>query len=123
MQMLLLKAEMYIFTNIEDMYKQKRISIPIGEPEDVVEKAKQALHAQIASKQRGSQASDAAEEDETSIQEDAELENELEGLSLPIQSTSASIWNPPFNFLISCFFLLFHLSSFHTLTFYSVLHL
>ena len=52
-----------------------------GEPEDVVEKAKEALHAQIASKQRGSQASD-TDDDDASLQEDAELENELEGLCL-----------------------------------------
>ncbi|XP_030836511.1 neurobeachin isoform X4 [Strongylocentrotus purpuratus] len=69
-----------------------KAAIEHGEPEDVVEKAKQALHAQIASKQRGSQASDAAEEDETSIQEDAELENELEGPV--VYTTSAQMIAP-----------------------------
>ncbi|XP_041461017.1 neurobeachin-like isoform X4 [Lytechinus variegatus] len=64
-----------------------KAAIEHGEPEDVVEKAKQALHAQIASKQRGSQGSEDTTEDETSIQEDAELENELEG---PVVYTTSS---------------------------------
>ncbi|XP_071511589.1 neurobeachin-like isoform X5 [Diadema antillarum] len=55
-----------------------KAAIEHGEPEDVVEKAKQALHAQIAAKQRTVPTSE-LDEDDTSLQEDAELENELEG--------------------------------------------
>lgn len=53
-----------------------------GEPEDVVEKAKQALHAQLAGgRNRADLQGPDVEEDSTSLQDekDAELETELEG--------------------------------------------